>query len=79
MRVTLSFNLPEEQCECDNAVHADDWRGVVEDIIQGLRSARKYDSWGADKPKPLTTDDTLEWSRKLVFGALEDRGLGGKL
>ena len=42
MEGKLVFNLPEEQAEFHTAVHAYDWRGVVEDVLEEIRKMLKY-------------------------------------
>ena len=41
-KATITFNLPEEQSEFNDAVHASDWKSVVWDMKQELRKYWKY-------------------------------------
>jgi hypothetical protein len=41
-KVTLQFNLPEEQNEFDNAINAGNMKSVLWNFSQQLRSWRKY-------------------------------------
>jgi hypothetical protein len=41
-KVTLQFNLPEEQNEFDNAINAGNMKSVLWNFAQQLRSWRKY-------------------------------------
>jgi hypothetical protein len=41
-KATITFNLPEEQSEFNDAVHALDWKSVVWDMKQELRKYWKY-------------------------------------
>jgi hypothetical protein len=41
-KVTLKFNLPEEQNEFDNAMNAGNMKSVLWNFAQQLRSWRKY-------------------------------------
>ena len=42
MKATLEFNLPEETTEHQIAVDGPKWRGVVCDVLEELRTDRKY-------------------------------------
>ena len=42
MKATLEFNLPEEAEEHQIAVDGPKWRGVVSDVLEELRTDRKY-------------------------------------
>ena len=42
MKATLEFNLPEEAEEHQLAVDGLKWRGVVSDVLEELRTDRKY-------------------------------------
>lgn len=41
-KARITFNLPEEQSEFNDAVHASDWKSVVWDMKQELRRYWKY-------------------------------------
>ena len=42
MKATLEFNLPEETTEHQIAVDGPKWRGVVSDVLEELRTDKKY-------------------------------------
>jgi len=66
---TLTFSLPEEQEEFDYAVKGSDWRIVVEDMSNWLRSKLKYEQLTPEQ------DAAYEEARKHLFTILEERGL----
>lgn len=42
MKATLEFDLPEEQESFENAINGHNWRNVVEDLDNWLRTNTKY-------------------------------------
>lgn len=40
--VTLTFTLPEEQAECEQAMHAASYRSALTEFCGWLRSKRKH-------------------------------------
>jgi hypothetical protein len=42
-KATITFNLPDEQDDFNNAVHASDYKAVIWDLDQKLRAKIKYD------------------------------------
>lgn len=51
MKAILEFNLPEDQDEFNRAVQGGDWRHVVWEVDQYLRSEIKYAPEGTDPVK----------------------------
>ncbi len=49
MKAKLTFNLPEDQHEWDNAVNANAMRLALWDISQELRSMWKYQSYKTEE------------------------------
>jgi hypothetical protein len=66
---TLTFTLPEEQEEFYLAAKGADWRCVVEDMSNWLRSKLKYEELTPEQ------DAAYEEARKHLFSILEERGL----
>lgn len=46
MIATLTYNLPEEQESHNDALRGADYRRIIEDLCQQLRSVYKYDGPG---------------------------------
>ncbi len=42
-KATITFTLPEEQLDFHDAVHASDYKAILWDLDQRLRSKLKYD------------------------------------
>ncbi len=65
-KATITFNLPDEQQEFMDAVHASDYKAVICDLDQKLRSKIKYDD---------TIDNQTELAyqsvRDILYGLLE--------
>jgi hypothetical protein len=53
MKATLEFNLPEEQTEHRAAVQALDWKYVVSEMDEYLRSQIKYQELPEEANKAL--------------------------
>lgn len=66
---TLSYSLPDEAEEFDNATHATQWRSVVEEIDQYLRDQVKF----GEHKRPARA--ALEAARTELFCMIRDRGL----
>ena len=66
MKATLTFDLPDEQDDFDNANNGVKWRLTMWDFRMGLRE--KYKHGGQDT---FTTDELLDMIRQ----AHEDNGL----
>lgn len=72
MKVTLEFNLPEEQTEFDAANAALALRGAIMSADETLRSAIIH---GPPPDMPATPVAALEWARKILREALEDNNV----
>ena len=42
MKVTIEFNLPDDQWSYKNAQNADTMRGILSELAQGIRNETKY-------------------------------------
>lgn len=58
-KATITFNLPDEQQEFMDAVHASDYKAVIQDLDQRLRSKIKH-------------DDTIDNQTELAFQSVRD-------
>lgn len=69
-KATITFTLPEEQQDFHDAVHASDYKMVLWDLDQRLRSKIKYDD---------TLDSSLaaayQEARDMLHGYLNDYGV----
>lgn len=65
----LSFDLPEEEQEFRTAQDAGEWRVVVLDVLEHLRSQLKYQELSEQKAA------AYEEFRELIWNTLSDRGL----
>lgn len=65
-KAILEFSLPEESREHELALQGANWAGLVETMLEELRSMAKH---GDDKPI-LPSE-----FRKKIYEAIEDRGL----
>ena len=65
MKMTLEFNLPEEQQEANEALNVGKLSSAIFQYNQRLRSLIKHSD---------NEDDALraEWAQKLLFEELED-------
>lgn len=68
-KATLTFNLPEERSEYHAAAHGQDWKGIVFEMAQYLRSALKYGH------EHKTADAALEAVRDKLWDMCKDEGL----
>ena len=64
MKVTLSFNLPEDQEQYENCILGSNFKAAMQDFDNKLRSKIKY-----------TNDHNLERARKLFLQTLKDRNI----
>ena len=64
MKGILEFNLPEENDEFQTAVHAGDYRGIIEDILNKTRNDLKHGSL------TKTTQDYLDKLRDEIYESL---------
>lgn len=70
MRVVLVFELPEEKWAFNNAYKGSDWRRVVEDLDNFLRSRIKH---GEDYV--LSHKNSLQQVRDRIYQYTNDRQL----
>jgi predicted DNA-binding protein len=69
MQATLSFNLPEESTEHLDALEGRDWKTVVYELNEQLRTYQKHGH------SFKTADDLLEELRTILRSLIEDRRL----
>ena len=69
-KATITFNLPDEQQEFENAVHASDYKSVIWDLDQRLRSEIRHNDSLDHK-----TELAYEAVRDMIRGYLNDYGL----
>lgn len=62
-KATITFNIPEEQTDFHDAVHASDYKAVIWDLDQKLRSKIKYDE---------SIDNQTELAFEIVRAMLYD-------
>jgi hypothetical protein len=60
-KVTISFNLPEERYEHENAIRGADWRNIVYELTVFLRNKLKYGH------EYKSADEALEDVRKTLW------------
>lgn len=63
MRATLSFRIPEEQDEFQDALDAHKYRAVLQDLDQLMRSVTKYDA--KLDGKDVNHETTILWREKI--------------
>jgi len=69
MKATLEFDMLEEREEMENAIHGGDWKSVVWEFDQKIRSALKYGHGFKD------ADEALEKLREDLRSEVQERGL----
>jgi len=69
-KATITFNLPEEQQDFNDAVHASDYKCILWDLDQHLRSEVKYNEKIDDK-----TQLAYEAVRDKIQGLLNSYGV----
>jgi hypothetical protein len=69
-KATITFSLPEEQQDFHDAVHALDYKMVLWDLDQRLRSKLKYDDT-LDNISAAAYQD----ARDILHGLLNDYGV----
>jgi len=72
MRATLTFELPEEKCELDIAVHAMDWAVFAWDLDQKLRGIIKYGETYGGKTIDM---EGAELIREILHDTLDEHNL----
>lgn len=66
MKMTLTFDLPEEKYESEMAVHGGDWHSVVYDVANELRRLVKYE---------INTGDEIKHFKDWFWNLLNEYGL----
>jgi hypothetical protein len=69
-KATITFTLPEEQVDFHDAVHASDYKMVLWDLDQRLRSKLKYDD-----SLNQSAADAYQEARDMLHGYLNDYGV----
>ena len=64
-QATITYNLPEEQEDFNNAVHASDYKMVLWDLDQKLRAKVKYDD-SLDEKSANAYQDARDMLRELM-------------
>ena len=70
MKATLEFNLPEEADEHRMALDGQKWQFVVTDLLEELRTERKYN--------PEITNSDLTYNEKIterIHSLIQHQGL----
>ena len=66
MRVTLTYDLPEEKAELFEALHGFDWKIIVSTLLDELRQRRKY---------KCENDMSIRELEQFVYAEMEERSL----
>lgn len=69
MKATLTFNLPEDQPEFEDATNGNQWKDLVYELDQNLRSFVKYENI------PESEKAILDKVREGIYAEMHDRGL----
>lgn len=79
MKATLTFELPAESQEHDNALRGADYRGLVEDLLNELRSITKYgaagDFGGVELADLFKSSDGAAKLREAIYKECQERDL----
>jgi hypothetical protein len=70
MRVTITYELPDEQHDCKCALHGVDLLRIIEEVDDDLRKILKYNSKKFKSPA-----EALEYVRDLIRQEFNDRGM----
>jgi len=70
MKVTLEFNLPEEQDEFTLALHGTKYYGVLWELDQELRGILKYDKI---PERVKTAEEAVDYIRNRIYSLIADR------
>lgn len=68
-KATLTFSLPEERCEYNDAVNGVVWKSILVELAERLRSDLRYGH------TYKTPDEALETIQKALFDGCNDEGL----
>ncbi len=69
-QATITYHLPEEQEDFNNAVHASDYKMVLWDLDQKLRSKIKYDDSLDEK-----SANAYQYARDMLRELISDYGV----
>jgi hypothetical protein len=69
-KATITYNLPDEQDDFNNAVHASDYKAVIWDLDQKLRAKIKYDDTLNESSASAYQD-----ARDMLRGLISDYGV----
>ena len=77
MKATMEFSLPREGSELKQAMNGGLYKGVLDDLLNEVRSLLKYGEAGQTKVVDMdNADDALSWVRtrasELLYEAKED-------
>ncbi len=70
MKVTLEFNLPEEQVEFNLAINASNWSHVVWKLDQDLRGRIKYSESITEEQR-----DIYQEVRDMIQGFMDEQNV----
>jgi hypothetical protein len=69
-QATITYHLPEEQEDFNNAVHASDYKMVLWDLDQKLRAKIKY-----DETLNESSANAYQDARDMLRGLISDYGV----
>jgi hypothetical protein len=76
MKATLTFTLPDESYDFDNAISGTKWSNVVDDIKDQLREMEKY--WTEEKFKEqgiVNNYDFIYYMQKFINETMYEHGV----
>ena len=71
MKVTIEFNLPEQQEEYEDFMNGAKWKYIVRELDEHMRGKIKYN----DENMSLTQLDTIQEVRDMLVGCMEQENL----
>ena len=71
MKVTIEFNLPEQQEEYEDFMNGAKWKYIVRELDEHMRGKIKYH----DMNMSLTQFDTVQEIRNMLVGYMEQENL----
>ena len=71
MKVTIEFNLPEQQEEYEDFMNGAKWKYIVRELDEHMRGKIKYN----DGKMSLTQLDTVQEVRDMLVGCMEQENL----
>ena len=72
-KVTITFQVPEEQDEYTTCINANKYYGALWDIYTLLRNRRKYCTEVTEQETEM-----LEWMWEEFYKILDTHGIGGE-